>query len=192
MSSPIRLLPLTCVHCQTPLSANEEEIAWMCPQCGQGTQLTPDGTGPLKIVWAASRPGQSNLRWLPFWTFLGQVNFTRRDTYGGHEKPNPLWSSPIRFYIPAFSTSVDTVEALGAALTKMQPAIKPGPAAGRFGDCTLLPEDAWAAAEFVVLTVEAERQDMLRTVEFAIDNRTVPELWLLPFTGEPSSSTVAV
>lgn len=191
MTSPIQLLQLKCIHCQTPLSANEEEVAWLCAQCGKGTQLTSSDLAPVKLVWVASRPNVTTARWHPFWVFVGKVNFTRRETYDGGEEPNPLWNSPARFYIPAFTTNIDLVESLGAALTKSQSNFKPATAVSPFNDCTLLPEDAWTAAEFVVLTIEAERKDMLRHVEFIIAERTTPELWLLPFSGEPALNTLA-
>lgn len=44
----------------------------------------------------------------------------------------------------------------------------------------LHPDDAWQAAEFVVLTIEADQKDKLRAVEFALDLGE-PELWVLPF-----------
>jgi hypothetical protein len=192
MSTPIKLVPLECVHCQTALAANENEVAWLCAQCGQGTQLTGDGLAPVKVVWCAGRTGVTGIHWLPFWAFQGRVIMGRRETYSGHEQANPLWNAPVRFYIPAFSTTMDTVESLGAALTKAQPAFKPGQPSGVLSDCSLLPEDAATAAEFVVLTIEAERRDMLKKVEFRIEDRTALDLWLLPFVGEPSPTSLAI
>lgn len=192
MSAPAKLFALECVSCHYALTAGEQEVAWTCPQCGKGTQLTGDGLAAVTVNWCLARPGAPSARWLPFWVFSGRVVFGRRETFSGNEPPNTLWGAAVRFYIPAFSTSVDMLEALGAALTRKQPAFLAGPAAGQLADCSLLPEDAVTAAEFVVLTIEAERRDMLRRIEFQIHNKTAPELWVLPFAGEPALETLLI
>ncbi len=189
----IELLPLKCVKCETMIQAHEEEVAWTCPQCGQGNLLAPAGLAPLPVYWGVSRPGQTQLKWLPFWVFTATANFLTRQTYGGsHDQPDKLWSQPRRFYIPAFTASLEQMEQLGADLTKAQPTLTAGLAAGSLADCTLPPDDAFHAAEFVVITIEADRQDKLRQIDFTLENRTAPELWLLPFNGEPSLQALAI
>ncbi len=192
MTAPIELMPLKCVHCDTLLQAAEEEAAWACPQCGQGTQWATDGLAPLPIHWCASRPGPTPLHWLPFWVFTGSVNITQRRTFRGGNQPDPLWNAPRRFYIPAFTAPLEHIERLGAELIRTQPALTAGQASGKFNGCTLPPHEAFYAAEFVVINIEAERQDMLRSIEFTIENVSQPELWLLPFAGEPSLNTLAI
>ena len=176
----IELVMLKCLQCGRHLPSGEEEVAWVCAQCGQGMQLASDGLAPLTVNWAAARPGKVQIRWLPFWVFTGTVNFIRRENYGGKSEPDKLWSAARRFYIPAFPASLDQLEALGADLTRKQIALKAGPAIGGLKDCTLFPDEARHAIEFVVLTIEAERKDKLKTVEFNLDLNE-PELWVLPF-----------
>ena len=188
----IELLPLKCVKCETMLQANEEDVAWACPQCGQGNILAPAGLSALPVYWGASRPGSVQLKWLPFWVFNARANFNIRQTFSGNERPNKLWDGPCRFYIPAFSASLEQMEKLGADLTKAQPTLAVGSAAGSLADCTLPPDDAFYAAEFVVITIEADRKDKLRQIDFSLSNRSDPELWLLPFNGEPSLQTLAI
>ncbi|MEK7323719.1 MAG: hypothetical protein AAB217_00515 [Chloroflexota bacterium] len=188
----VELAPLKCVKCETMIQANEEEVAWTCPQCGQGNLLAPTGLAPLPVHWCVSRPGQTQLKWLPFWVFTAVVNVSSRQTYGGNDQPDKLWREPRRFYIPAFTASLEQMEKLGADLTKAQPALTTGLVAGSLADCTLPPEDAISAAEFVVITIEADRRDKLREIHFAINTQNDPELWLLPFNGEPSLQTLAI
>ena len=179
----IELVLLKCLRCSTHIPAGDEEVAWVCAQCGQGMRLTETGLAPQAVNWAAARPGPTQLRGLPFWVFTGAVNFIRRENYGGKSEPDKLWSSPRRFYIPAFPAPLDQLETLGADLTRKQIALKAGLAIGALKDCTLFPDDARHAVEFVVLTIEAERKDKLKTVEFSLDLNE-PELWVLPFAGE--------
>lgn len=179
MTTSLELVLLKCLHCGTHVPAGEEEVAWVCAQCSQGMQLSSEGLAPLTVNWAAPRPGAAQLRWLPFWVFTGTVTFLRRENYGGKSEPDKLWSGPRRFYVPAFPTSLDQLETLGADLTRKQITLKAGPAAGALKDCTLFPGDARQVVEFVVLTIEADRKDKLKTVEFRLE-LSEPELWVLP------------
>ena len=48
--------------------------------------------------------------------------------------------------------------------------------------CTLLPEDAQSAAEFIVMTIEADRGDKVRNMSFTLTVGEA-ELWMLAFEG---------
>ena len=47
-------------------------------------------------------------------------------------------------------------------------------------------KDIGALAEFIVLTIEAERKDRLERVEFDLD-LGAPELWVIPFIDKGGS-----
>jgi hypothetical protein len=183
MNTSVELKLLKCPQCSTPVPAEEGEVAWVCATCGQGLQLTDDGLAPLLVHWAAAPTGAHVQSWRPFWAFDGSVHFSQRLSYSGHTEPEALWNSPRRFYLPAYACPLAQLQALGADLTRRQPDLQTGPAAGALQGCTFLPDDARRAAEFVVLTIEAARPDKLRSIQF--DLQLAPaELWLLPFAGE--------
>ncbi len=184
-SASVQLVRLTCVKCNTPLPAEETDIAWVCANCEQGMLLTPTGLAPITVRWAAAKSGAANLRWLPFWSFTGAVRFNQRLNFGGRSEADALWQQPQRFFVPAYPCSLPDLQAMGAALLKrrLNPTPGPTPAGGQLAHCTLFPADAKQAAEFVVLTIEAERKDKLKKIEFTIE-ATEPELWLLPFAGD--------
>ena len=203
MTTSVELVPLKCLHCGVYVPAEEEEVAWACQQCGQGMQLTAAGLAQLTVNWAAARKKDDAVQWRPFWVFEGTVNLIRRETYGGGgvlatltslvdpNAPDKLWNVPRRFYVPAFPASLEKIETLGADLTRKQVALKAGPAAGVLSDCTLFPDDARQAVEFVVLTIEADRKDRLREVDFNL-NLGEPELWVLPFEGKDEVGELAL
>ena len=180
MSASVELVLLKCPQCSTPVPAGEDEVAWVCQTCGKGLQLTADGLAPLAVHWQARRAGKPE--WLPFWVLSGAANFAIRESYGGQAKQNPLWAAPRRFYVPAYPANLRDIEALGSELTRAQVALEPGPAEGVLQNCTLLLEDAQRAAEFIVLTIEADRSDKVRNMTFKLD-LSGAELWLLPFEG---------
>ncbi len=180
MTTSVELVLLKCPQCSTPVPAAEDEVAWVCATCGLGLRLTDEGLAPLTVHWSARRAGKPT--WLPFWILSGSVNFAVRESYGGQAKANPLWAGPCRFYVPAFLANLHEIETLGSELTRAQLPLEPGPPAGLLQHCTLLPEDAHRAAEFIVMTIEADRGDKVRNMSFTLKVGE-PELWMLPFEG---------
>lgn len=182
MSGGVELILLKCPQCSTPVPAEEDEVAWVCATCGQGLQLGEASLLPLRVHWSAPRKPQA--AWLPFWVFTGTVRFGARESYGGRGEASTFWAQPRSLYVPAFVVPLPQLEALGGELTRRQVPLQDGPAAGPVKQCTLLPEDARRAAEFIVATLEAERKDVLRNLSFTLDLGQ-PELWMLPFEGDP-------
>ncbi len=181
--SSVELVLLKCPQCSTPVPAEEDEVAWVCGTCGTGLLLTDDGLARVSVQWAAAPAGQRVERWLPFWVFNGTVRFHQRLNRGGNAAPDDLWLSPRRLFVPAFACPLAQLQALGGDLTRRQPALQAAPPAGALLGCTVLPEDAGRAAEFVVVSIEAARKDKLRSIQFSLDVAQ-PELWLLPFTAD--------
>jgi len=183
-ATSVQLIPMTCLRCATPIPADEDEMAWVCEKCGQGMQLTSAGLAPLAVQWASAKAGVIDLKWQPFWSFVGTVRFAKRANFGGRSEPDKLWAEPQRFFIPAYQLPLRDLETIGAELLKKRLQPTPGPALGKLANCSLFPADAQQAAEFVVLTIEAERKDKLKAIEFTIET-SEPELWMMPFVGEP-------
>jgi hypothetical protein len=105
MPAAVTLVPLLCFKCQAAIPANPDEVAWVCPTCGQGLLLSEEkGTGPLEIrCSAAILPGKIGR---PFWVAQGQVAMQRRIFGGGDQssQAEDFWrggrhlvaSSPVR------------------------------------------------------------------------------------------------
>jgi hypothetical protein len=191
VTTSVELVLLKCLKCGTRLPAEDDEAAWVCAQCGQGLQLTEAGLTPLAVNWAAARSGVQGLSWRPFWVFTGSVHFASRENYGGRSEPDKLWEAQRRFYIPAFPASLEQIETIGAELTRKQIPLKAGPPLDTLKNCSLFPDDAEKAAQFVVLTIEADRKDKLKTVAFTL-NLNAPELWVLPFVGDAGARNLAL
>ncbi len=67
---------------------------------------------------------------------------------------------------------------MAAAMLMRAPELQPGPAVP-FAPVALSRADVHALAEFVVVSIEAERRDQLRTLAFHLELET-PDLWVLP------------
>ncbi len=183
MSGSVELILLKCPQCSTPVPAEEDEIAWTCANCGQGWQLNDTGLAPLTVRWMPAPAQARPESWRPVWIFAAQVTFTQRENWQRAADPDQLWQRPVRFYVPAYTCPLDHLEKLGADLTRQQAFLPTGPALGPLKGVTLLPADAIAAAEFIVLTIEAERKDKIKSINFTL-NYGPAELWVLPFQGD--------
>lgn len=180
MDKPVELVPLICPQCSTPIPAGLEEVAWACAQCGQGTVLDESlGLEPLEIHYSAEIP--QNTKGKPYWVADGQVRM-KRETYGSSGKhgqqAEAYWSQPRRFFVPAYQEALARLLELAKAMLLDPPELSPGPPAS-FEAVTLYREDVPSAAEFIVMAVEAGRQDQIKSLDFEL-KLSKPVLWILP------------
>lgn len=178
MSAPVELIPMFCIRCQNAIPAQPDEVAWVCGQCSQGLLLSDEkGLTPLDFHYAADIPAGAGGK--PFWVAAGKVDI-RRTAFRGDRSGEMLtfWQTSRRFFIPAFELPLEEGTALGVNLLRQSPVLKPGSPA-KFAPITVPPEDMRPLAEFIILSIEAERKDDLKTVEFQLQLEE-PQLWVLP------------
>ena len=181
MITPIELVPLKCIQCDTPIPAHQDEVAWVCEACGEGQQLTELGLIPLEIHYA--RGIQPSMVGIPFWVCDGQVALDR-EAYSGFRTKNKdaqqFWSKSRRFIIPAFEFPLDELTRIGPGWIQQPPDLQEGEPA-QFKPVTVTPEDVSALAEFIVLALEAERSDKIKSLRMSLKLDDL-ELWILPST----------
>jgi ribosomal protein L40E len=177
----INLVALVCLRCNAQVPAEPDQVAWVCPQCGQGQRLavtsTDDETHGLVALHVNYAAGESgNLPGKPYWVTEGQV-ILEHISYSGSNDParqaQQFWNLPRLFFIPAFDCSLETLLTQGMNLLVKPPALQPG-ATIAFDPVTLPMEDIDAAADFIVVAIEANRPDRF-TVQLS-----APRLWILP------------
>jgi predicted RNA-binding Zn-ribbon protein involved in translation (DUF1610 family) len=174
------LLPMQCIKCQTPIPAEPDEVAWLCSNCGQALLLDEkqaSGLATLDIYFATGI--QSGQRGRPFWVAQGLVS-VQRETYSGNEgrQAQEFWKKPRTFFIPAYACALDELISLGMQLLKQPISMMPAPAAA-FLPVTLSPQDVRPMAEFIIMGIEAERRDMMKSAAIQL-NLAKPVLWILP------------
>jgi hypothetical protein len=175
---PVKLIPLLCVRCQAPVLAQPDEVAWQCEQCGQGLILDDlAGCRPQDLFFSAAVPQGKKGR--PFWVAPGQVTISARQTYKGDESggARQFWASPRLFYIPAWQTALEEVISTGVYLLRNPERMQAGSPVP-FLPVVTLPGDMQALAEFMIVTIEAERKDALRRIDFNL-KLDPPQLWVL-------------
>jgi len=180
----MKLILLTCPQCNEPLKPENEDITTICPQCEQIYQLSHQGLQPLNTHFMST--GQTLAKeWLPYWVFQGQVNVSQRESQGGGSSSGKaaeqLWSAPRLLYVPAWDLPMNRVQEIGGQLIQQQPALKAveKPAAFRLRPAIITAQDAEKMLEFIVLAIEARREDYLKSLTFKM-KLGEPQLWALP------------
>jgi len=178
------LLPLLCLKCQTQLPAQPDEVAWVCPQCGQAHLLDegqPQGLSLLEIHYTAGLPDGAVGR--PFWVAQGTVALQRKSYGGGqlfsnaNKQAEQFWTNPHKFFVPAFTCALEEMVSLGVGMLHQPPGLSEGGAVP-FQPVTLPVEDVKSLADFIVVGIEAERSDKVKQVDFKLELQT-PVLWVL-------------
>jgi hypothetical protein len=161
-----------------PIPARPDEVAWSCQQCGQGLYLDEvKGLLPQEINFSATIPQGAIGK--PYWVADGKVTL-RRVTFGSsrdQEAAQRFWSQPRRFFVPAYQASLENLLGQAAILLHSSPPLQPGPVA-RFEAITRPKEEIHAAAEFIVVAIEARRNDRLKEIQVSIE-LSPPALWVL-------------
>jgi hypothetical protein len=115
----------------------------------------------------------------PYWVAEGRVQVSRQ-TYSGNKTPEAqgFWAEKRQFFIPAFHLPLENLLETGVRLLRNPPKLEIGPIA-RFEPVILPRRDMRAVAEFIVMAVEADRQDKLREVQLSVE-LAEPVMWILP------------
>lgn len=176
--TPVRLIPLVCVKCRAPVQANPDELAWVCEQCGQG-QILDETRGLIELPVFFSRGIAQGQRGRPFWVTRGQVSISMRETFKGNEEraAREFWAGPRLFYIPAWDASLDETIALGVQMLLNPQRMETGSPAP-FLPVTTGPDDLRALAEFMVISIEADRRDAMKKIDFGVTLEQ-PQLWVM-------------
>ncbi len=175
------LVVVRCPSCGNPLAPGDDDLVIACAQCGAGLQLADEGLQPIEIRYAQTSLAQPTT-WRPWWIFRGSVNLIRRETQGGNrsDEAHRFWAQPHVMSVPAWELSIAAVKQAGIQLLKQPPVLKaiPHPGGAKLTPAVVSAEDARKMLEFLILTLEASRDDWLKTLDFQIEAGP-PELWAI-------------
>jgi hypothetical protein len=175
------LIVVRCPACGTALTPDDNDLIVACGQCGAGLHLSDAAPEPIEIQYARSNLARINV-WRPWWIFKGSVNLIRRETQGGNrsEDARRFWAQPRVMSVPAGDLSLTSVKQAGIQMLQQPPTLvaMPRPAGAKLTPAVVSAEDARKMLEFLVLTLEAGRDDWLKTLDFTIE-AGLPQLWAM-------------
>jgi hypothetical protein len=171
------------------LPANNDDVVVACPNCRQATLITnansetPISLYPIRYV--APNPNATVTHWLPFWVYTGKVHMQRRETQGGNrrseQESEAMWGQARRFYVPAWDIALDNIKRIATDLIVHQPTFQPTqpPADALLTSAVVEREDAGKLLDLIVLSIEAERSDYLKNIQYQLQ-LSDPEMWGMP------------
>jgi hypothetical protein len=170
-----------CPACGYALAPDDHDLVIACGQCGAGLHLADEGLQPIDILY--DRSNRANVAtWRPWWIFKGSVNLIRRETQGGNrsDEARRFWAQPRVLCVPAWELSIGAIKQAGIQMLQQPPALNatPRPVGVKLTPVVISAEDARKLLEFMVLTLEANRDDWLKTLDFHIEAGP-PELWAI-------------
>ena len=175
------LTVVRCPSCGNPLAPGDDDLAIACGQCGAGLLLADEGPQPIEIQYARSNLAKVNV-WRPWWIFTGHVNLIRRETQSGNrsEEARRFWGQPHVMAVPAWELSISAVKQAGLQVLQQPFTLNaiPRPNGAKLTPAVVSAEDARKMLEFLILSLEAGRDDWLKSLDFTIE-AGAPQLWAI-------------
>lgn len=180
----MKLLALLCPKCQHPLNPQNDHLLVVCENCYTPIEIGDEGLRQIELTFAAPQEGIPVTHWQPFWIFEGQTQLIKREIQGRRSNTNDareFWQQPRQLYVPAWDLAPHTAQKVGRSMILEQPRFEriPGPELFHLLPVVVNREDAVKLLEFIVMAIEARRDDWLKKLAFRLQV-LAPVLWAIP------------
>ncbi len=189
-ASGLRLVALKCRKCSSLLDADPKDVVYYCNNCGTGYELIneKDELVALDIDFALPKKAvDAEAEYYPFWVFNADIKINERDASGTLSSVVDFIKGKItggpkpieKFYVPGFETPMENIKKLGLEFTRNQPdfdILKKDKLKG----CIYSSRDAGKIADFIFLSMEAEKPDMLKGISYDL-GLSSPKVIGIPF-----------
>lgn len=185
-----KVVALKCKSCDSGLMIDVNDVVAYCSNCGNGWEIQNDTLVPIDINFAKPLvQGQGDIVYKPFWLVNANVNIISRDAagqwvssiFGGSHQTQ----GDVLFYVPAFWMTIESVKNLGGQLTMKNPVASPQKYNTKMTGFSFSKEDAKKIAEFIFLSIEAEKSDTIRNIDYTLTVNSIQVLGM-PFYKEPN------
>ena len=188
--SDFKLTAIHCKNCGSGLVVELNDYATYCGSCGSGFEIIDGELYPIEVNFAAPAiRGDGEIIYKPFWLVKTTVEILARQATGGFFTnlfgSNNSNSGNITFYIPAFYCPLDVTKNLAQTFTMKNPVSSPQKFNSKLVGFAYGKDDAKKFSEFVLISIEAEKKDTMKTFEYRIDYNAF-EILGIPFYKEPS------
>jgi hypothetical protein len=199
-ASGLRLVALKCSKCGSLLKAEPNDHVYYCNNCGTGFELINEKDELVVVNIDFALPAkklEAELVYLPFWVFYTNIQIGSRDSsqtmgsaagfikniFSGGEGNKPV----RKLYVPAFNTPITNIRALGMEFTRNQPELEKIKK-DKLTGCRFSSRDAEKLADFIFLSMEAEKPDMLKNITYSL-GLSSPKVIGIPFYKKGGSLT---
>jgi len=185
-----KLIAVKCKSCDSGLTVEMNDNIVYCSSCGNGWEIINEELVPVEIGFAKPLvQGQGELVYKGFWLVDTYVKIHSRDSSGG-------WMSSlfgganktegdVMFYVPAFWMPIESVKQIGVTFTTKNAVPSPEKYNVKLTGFNFTKEDAKKIAEFIFLSIEAEKSDMVRNINYDMIVKSYRVLGV-PFYKQPN------
>ncbi|MBS1493540.1 MAG: hypothetical protein JST55_08515 [Bacteroidetes bacterium] len=190
--SDFKLVAIKCKSCDSGLVVSLNDNITYCQSCGSGWEIIDGELHPIEINFAAAAMrGDGELVYKPFWLVTANINILERESSGGFFSnlfggSKEQTSGTIKFYIPAFTCELEKMKNLALAFTSSNPVASPQKFNTRLVGFNYGKEDAKKLAEFLLITIEAEKSDTIKTFRYDMNFEKL-EILGIPFYRLPNN-----
>lgn len=175
-----------CKKCASGLLVEVNDNIVYCSSCGSGFEIINGELIPIEINFAAAAlRGEGEMIYKPFWLLKTQLNISERKASGNFLKnifggSNDNTSGDIIFYIPAFYCPIETMKNLATQFTIKHPVASPQKYNTKLTGFAYGKEDAKKLAEFILISLEAEKSDTMKSFKYDMKFESM-EILGIPF-----------
>ncbi len=186
-----KLIALKCVSCDSGLVVEVNDNVVYCSSCGSGYEIINDKLVPIEINFAKPLiQGKGEMVYKPFWLMKIYVNILSRNSSGGwisnlFGSNKNQTEGEVLFYVPAFWMTIDSVKNIGGTFTLKNPVASPQKYNVKMTGFNFSKDDAKKIAEFIFLSIEAEKSDTLKSIQYKLDVKST-EVLGIPFYKQPN------
>jgi hypothetical protein len=185
-----RLIAVKCKSCDSGLTVDVNDNIVYCSSCGNGWEIIKDELHPIEIGFAKPiLQGNGELVYKGFWLVDAYVKILSRDSSGGWISSffgsDNKTEGNITFYVPAFWLTIESVKNIGSQFTLRNPVPNPEKFNVKITGFTFNKDDAKKIAEFIFLSVEAEKNDTIRNINYDLKINSYRVLGI-PFYKQPN------
>jgi hypothetical protein len=196
----MKIVQVKCPQCEQPIYQKRTDEMFLCQNCGALHHRDVTGSHLVPFEVAELNPQATGQRYyLPFWRLLCQVNIRSRNEVGG-------WTQKISrsikggdnggtlyVFVPASDLDTATFRRLAVDLTMSPPRYKNGK---DFLGIERIPTtmdqgEAAEMADFVVVTLEAEKPGTLQYLDYQLQVQE-SKLIYLPFVNTTSGPSLVL
>ena len=161
-----------CKKCDSGLMVEVNDNIVYCSSCGSGFEIINGELVSIEINFAsAAIRGEGEMIYKPFWLLKAHINIAERKASGNFLKnifggSNDNTSGNIAFYIPAFYCSIESMKNLATQFTIRNPVASPQKYNTKLIGFAYGKEDAKKLAEFILISMEAEKSDTMKSFNY--------------------------
>ncbi|MDH7508637.1 MAG: hypothetical protein QHH00_04470 [Methanomassiliicoccales archaeon] len=195
----MKIVQIKCPSCGTPIRMKNKERIFLCDNCKM-MHTRNHGIESIDYEIADFAPGTAGERmYMPFWRLYCDFSIRSKNVERGSFFRLSQWikgdrdSGMLFVFIPAFDVSLEDFKILSTRLTLNPPHYH---TTMNFGGVPRMPvlltkEEAQELADFVVVTIEAEKPGVLQYLDYSLIVKDEKIIYL-PFIKTPSGPVLAV